>query len=196
VLAVAFALDDTLLAATPVDEVARRFAEEGGMDVGRSLDAQGLHPQPGALHVVRELEALGVPLAVLSGEPEAAARRKAELAWFGGAVVCAEHDASGVPEPAAFAALCERLGLPAACIWYVTGRSERDAFAARACELNAVFVDPSAPDDDPSVNEPDGERSGMHRVRRIDDVLELLRGPYTRSALNMRYIMRTALSWD
>lgn len=189
-LAVAFALDETLLAATAVDEVARRFAEEGGMDVGRSLDAQGLHPQPGALRVVRELEALGVPLAVLSGEPEGAARRKAELAWFGGAVVCGEHDASGTPAPAAFTALCDQLGLPAACIWYVTGRSEHDALAAHACELNAVFIDPSA------STEPDAERPGIHRVRSIDDVLELLRGPYTRSALNMRYIMRTALSWD
>jgi len=36
----------------------------------------------------------------------------------------------------------------------------------------------------------------MYRVPQIEDVLELLRGPYTRSALNMRYIMRTVLKFE
>jgi FMN phosphatase YigB (HAD superfamily) len=190
VLAVAFALDDTLTAATEsIDPVALRFAEEAGLDVPRAVEAQRIVPRPGALRVVRELEALAVPLAVLAPGPADVARQTAELVWFGGAVVVGDHS-DGLPAPSAFAALCARFGLPAECVWYVTGRSEADARAACAAGLQGVFIDPAA------IDAPEPDAPGLRRVAAIGDVLDLLRGPYTRSALNMRYLMRTVLDWS
>ena len=49
-LAVAFALNDTLLAATEIDPLAQQFAEEAGFNVARSLDAQRLRPKEGDGH--------------------------------------------------------------------------------------------------------------------------------------------------
>jgi FMN phosphatase YigB (HAD superfamily) len=190
VLAVAFALDDTLAAATEsVDPVALRFAEEAGPDVARAVEAQRIAPRPGALRVVRELEALAVPLAILASGPADVARRTAELLWFAGPVVVGEHP-SGVPAPSAFAALCAHFALPAECVWYITGRSEADARGACAAGLRGVFIDPAA------VDAPEPDARGLRRIAAIGDVLDLLRGPYTRSALNMRYLMRTVLDWS
>lgn len=189
-LAVAFALDDTLaVTSDAVDPVARRFAEEAGLDRARSLAAQRIAPLPGALRVVRELEALNVPLAVLAPEPLAEARRVAGLVWFAGPVVTGEHR-DGVPLASAFAALCAQVALPAECVWYVSGRAEADARAACAAGLHGVFIDPHAKDEDA---EPDAR--GLRRVPGIGGVLDLVRAPYTRSALNMRYLMRTVLDW-
>jgi len=189
VLAVAFALDDTLAATTEsVDPVALRFAEEAALDVPRALEAQRIAPRPGALRVVRELEALGVPLAILAPGPADVAQRTAELVWFAGPAVVGEHP-DGVPAPAAFAALCAHFALPAECVWYVTGRADADARAACSAGLQGVFIDPAA-------DAPEPDARGLRRVAAIGDVLELLRGPYTRSALNMRYLMRTVLDWS
>ncbi|MDB5043431.1 MAG: hypothetical protein JWN27_4157 [Candidatus Eremiobacteraeota bacterium] len=189
-LAVAFALDDTLAAATEsVDPVALRFAEEAGLDVPRAVEAQRIAPQPGALRVVRELEALAVPFAILAPGPADVARRTAELVWFAGPVVVGEHP-NGVPAPSAFAALCAHFALPAECVWYVTGGAESGARAACAAGVQGVFIDPAAT----NAAEPDAR--GVRRVAAIGDVLDLLRGPYTRSALNMRYLMRTVLDWS
>ncbi len=186
-LAVAFASDDTLVA-RPVspDPVAQKFAIDFGGDVERSLQAQLLRPAPGALRVVRELEALGVPLVVLSGESESDARRKASLVWFSGDVVTGPHDPNGTPMPAAFDALSSRIGLPPECIWYVSGRAESDAIAASEAGMHGVYVGPAAR----AISEPE---HGAVRVSQLDDVLELIRGPYTRAVLDMRYLMRTVL---
>jgi FMN phosphatase YigB (HAD superfamily) len=190
VLAVAFALDDTLAAVTEsVDPVASRFAEEAALDVPRALEAQRIAPRPGALRVVRELEALAVPLAILAPGPADVAQRAAELVWFAAPVVVGEHR-DGVPSPAAFAALCAHFALPAECVWYVTRRAEADARAACAAGLQGVFIDEAATD----APEPDAR--GLRRVSALGDVLDLLRAPYTRSALNMRYLMRTVLDWS
>ncbi len=189
-LAVAFALDDTLAAATEsVDPVALRFAQEAGLDALRAVEAQRIAPRPGALRVVRELEALAVPLAVLAPGPADAARRTAELVWFAGPVVVGEHP-DGIPAPSAFAALCADFALPAECVWYVTGRAEADARAACSAGVQGVFIDAAATDP------PEPDARGLRRVAAIGDVLDLLRGPYTRSALNMRYLMRTVLDWS
>ena len=189
-LAVAFSLDDTLTATRTADPVALQFAAESGLDLSRSLDAQRIAPQPGALRVVRELEALAVPLAVLAPEPGEAARRIADLVWFGGPVVTGAYCA-GVPEPSAFATLCAHFGLPGECVWYVTGRAEADARAACSAGLQGVYIDAAASADG---SEPDV--GGLRRIPAIGDVLDLLRAPYTRSALNLRHVLRTVLDWS
>ncbi|HEY4441076.1 MAG TPA: HAD family hydrolase, partial [Candidatus Elarobacter sp.] len=166
--AVAFDLDGTLARSTgPADAVALGFVADIGLDPPRSAAAQELEPAPGALRVVRELEALGVPLAALAAGPAEDARRRAELVWFRGPVVTGEFP-GGVPEAAAFAEICARFGLPAECVWYVTARSEADARAAWAAGLQAVLVDPAAP-------EPAPDDRGLRRAKTLEGVLELLR---------------------
>jgi hypothetical protein len=86
--------------------------------------------------------------------------------------------------------LCIAIGLPASRVWYVTGRAEQDAFTARASGLQAIFLDP-----DGAPEGTNGTR-GVHRVRAIEEILDVLRGPYTRSVLNLRYIMRSVLRFD
>jgi hypothetical protein len=91
--------------------------------------------------------------------------------------------------PGTFPALAERFGLPAECVWYVTAH-EADALGARAAGLQAILVDPAgAPSTGP-------DERGLYVAAAVEGVLEIVRVPYTRSALNMRYIMRTVLAWD
>jgi hypothetical protein len=71
----------------------------------------------------------------------------------------------------------------------VTAR-ETEALAARAVGLNAIVIEA-----DGTPSEAPDER-GLYVAARIDGVLDIVRAPYTRSALNMRYIMRTVLAWD
>ena len=87
------------------------------------------------------------------------------------------------------AAIAERFGLPPECVWYVTPR-EPDALAARGAGLNAILIDPHGT----PASEPDAR--GLYVADRLSGMLEIVRVPYTRSALNMRYIMRTVLAWD
>ena len=130
-----------------------------------------LTPAAPARRVLDELDALAIPVAVLVRDEDERARATAPpLAW-NGAVVSAPHDAAGAPGPEAVAALAAHFGLPPECIRYLTGRGRGDAQAASAAGAHG------------------------HYLERIDDALEVLREPYTRSALNLRYIMRTVLEW-
>ncbi len=85
--------------------------------------------------------------------------------------------------------IAPRFGLPPSCVWFVTAQ-HADAVAARAGGLNVILIDAQAP----LTLEPNAD--GLHHAPGIEDVLEIVRIPYTRSALNMRYIMRTVLSFD
>jgi phosphoglycolate phosphatase-like HAD superfamily hydrolase len=171
-LAIAFAADDVLAPTAPL----RRLAATG-TDPQLALAAvqELVRPLPGAPRVLRELEALGVGLALLGAQPAELLRRIAQVVFFRGEVVAAEG-------PGRFAALAARFGLPEACIWYVTAAAG-DAAEARAAGANVILVDPDAARCEPQA-------AGFVVVPAVDDVLEVIRIPYTRSALNLRYILR------
>ncbi len=171
-LAIAFAADDVLAPTAALRSLAAADAP-AALAAAQEL----VRPLPGAPRVLRELEALGVGLALLGGEPAGLLRRIAQVVFFRGEVVAAEG-------PGRFAALAARIGLPEPCIWYVTAAAA-DAAEARAAGTNVILVDPHAGE---RGSEPDDD--GLRVVAAVDDVLEVIRIPYTRSALNLRYILR------
>jgi FMN phosphatase YigB (HAD superfamily) len=171
-LAIAFAADDVLAPTASW----RGLAAAGPPDVLAAVQ-ELVRPFPGTARVLRELEGLGVGLALLGGEPAALLRRIAQVVFFRGEVVAAEGAGR-------FGVLAERIGLPAPCIWYVTA-AQADAGEARAAGTNVILIDPNA---EPALHEPRAD--GFYAGGSIDDVLEAIRIPYTRSALNLRYILR------
>lgn len=128
-----------------------------------------LTPAVPARRVLHECEELRVPFAVLVRDADEAARAAAPPLAFTGAIVTALHDGAGAPAADAVTALAAHFDLPPACIWYVTGRTRGDAQAVSAAGAHGVYIE------------------------RIEDALDALREPYTRSALNLRYIMRTVV---
>jgi len=80
-------------------------------------------------------------------------------------------------------------GLPPACVWYVTDRDDDTTRAAHAAGFQTVLIDATRA----AASSPDDR---AHTVAGVTDVLELIREPYTRSVLNLRYIMRTVLAFD
>jgi hypothetical protein len=79
-------------------------------------------------------------------------------------------------------------GLPASCVWFVT-ETAGDAHDACDAGYQAVLVDSAQP----AASMPEQR---MHVIGGVSEVLELIREPYTRSVLNLRYIMRTVLAFD
>ena len=178
-LAVAFAALDTLA------HTQRMFAE---IDVAAAPDErlagvqENVRPYPATLRVLRELESLNVRAALVGRGPAWLVNRLAQVLWFRGDVVVAT-------DARRFAAVAEWAALPPACVWYVTTEAD-DARAAIAGGMQAIVLDAAAPQ---ALHEPC--ETGWYAGHSIDDVLEILRVPYTRSALNLRYIYRTVLEF-
>ncbi len=175
-LAIAFSADGVLAPTASLHEAAGPQPARDLLPYVQEL----VRPFSGTPIVLRELEGLGISMAMLGAGPEWLQRRIAQVLWFKGEVVAA----SG---PQRFATLCERLRLPAICVWYVTA-SRDDAAEALAAGTNVILIDDNQP---AALLEPDGD--GCFVARSIEDVLEVIRIPYTRSALNLRYIVRKLL---
>lgn len=171
VLAAAFAIHDTV---APTGEL-RALAEREDLAVLLPRVPELVHPARGTLHVLRELEALEIPLAVVGTGPVPLVEKIARAFWFRGETIAAG------PEGTA-AALLARMQLPAACLWFVTA-DIREAATARDAGMNAVLLEPGA---EGSFAQPDGR--GLYVAPRIDDVLEIIRIPYTRSVINLRHL--------
>jgi len=148
--------------------------------IGVALALDGTQHLPGAARFARELAALAVPRVLVSHEPQAEALRAAAEAGLGGAVLASLR----------FPAICESLGLPADRIWVVSRDWEETLQEAAAYDFRLVYVSDAA---GPAALR--AVAAGAHVVARVDDVLELIREPYTRSLLMLRHMMRTVLEW-
>jgi hypothetical protein len=84
-------------------------------------------------------------------------------------------------------AILSHVSLPPACIWFVTA-DDVEACAAAARGMNAIEISETLP---PAIEQPDAR--GIYVARAIDDVLEIVRIPYTRAALTMRFMIRQLL---
>ncbi|ARF57594.1 HAD family hydrolase [Streptomyces gilvosporeus] len=119
------------------------------------------------------LEALA-PLArqaVLSNSGTASQERKLRALGIRGyfeAVLCSDELGHAKPEPEAFAAACDALGLPPEEVVYVGDRLDIDALGARDAGLTGVWLDRNGGGEEPPP--------GVRRIRSLAELPELLRG--------------------
>ena len=157
--------------------------------IAREVAAESVAPLPGVQPLLDELRRLAVPQAILANGLSGAESRKAQSLGFEGPVLVSEDIGAKKPDPRMFAALAEALMLPAEAIWYVGSNLDVDINPAYDLGFTVVWV---APETEHELQRFD---SRFHRVHRIDEVLELIKEPYTRAMLGLRYIMRSALAW-
>jgi hypothetical protein len=167
VLAIAFSVRDTLASTSGID------AQTSAADIPELL-----RPSASALRTLRELEQLGIPLTLFGDLPKPLLERMAAVLWFAGQVI-------SVADP--LAALPSSLGLPAASIWFVTADADE---AQRALDAGFTVVQITSLES-VAIDAPD--RRGAYVLQTIDDLLEAIRVPYTRSALNLRVVIGAVL---
>jgi HAD superfamily hydrolase (TIGR01509 family) len=146
-------------------------------------------PLPGARETLAQIASLGIPCAILTNGWSAIEQRKARYLGFAGPVLVSEDIGFCKPHRAAFAALAETLALPPDRIWYVGGDPAVDVAGAGKAGLQSVWLRSE------DAVFPSGLREPEHTIERIDDVLELLSEPYTRSLLGLRYVLHSSLEW-
>lgn len=162
-------------AAGSAKALAARYRQIAGQTAGEITKAA-----PGASEMLRQLQSLAVPAAILTNGLSTAELAKARVLGFTGDVVVSENTGAKKPDIRAFAALLKALGLPAECVWYLAADFDNDVRPARTVGMHGVWL---------------GSESGPDSVRSFDEFLELIKEPYTRSLLGLRYIMHNALAW-
>jgi hypothetical protein len=137
-----------------------------------------VRPPAAALRTVRELHGLGVSLTLAGDVPSPVLKRVAQVLWLSGDVVA---------EPDIVGAILSRVSLPPSCIWFVTADGD-EAGAAAQRGMNAIEI---SEDRQHAIEQPDAR--GIIVAHAIDDVLEIVRIPYTRAALTIRFMIRQLL---
>ncbi|MCD0484908.1 HAD family hydrolase [Streptacidiphilus sp. ASG 303] len=82
-------------------------------------------------------------------------------------LLCSDRLGTAKPDPRAFRAACDALGLPPQRVAYVGDRLDLDALGARDAGLHGVWLDRAGTGGDPPP--------GVHRVRTLADLPGLLR---------------------
>lgn len=114
---------------------------EGFKRMALSMAETFVVPDPDAKSVLNELGGAGVVLGVLSNGWNPLQDLKARRAGFGGTVIASADLGVQKPDPAAFAALAEQLGLPPARCFYVGDDPKADVAGALAAGFRAVWLD-------------------------------------------------------
>lgn len=137
-------------------------------------------PVPGAMEMLQQLQSLAVPVAILTNGLSTAEQAKARVLGFTGAVVVSENTGAKKPDIRAFGALLDVLRIPGECVWYLASDFENDIRPSRTAGMHGVWL---------------CQNNGADTVHSFDEFLELVKEPYTRSLLGLRYIMHNALAW-
>jgi phosphoglycolate phosphatase-like HAD superfamily hydrolase len=156
----------------------RQTAAELAPDVIRS--------EPEAEQTLRVLQRLAIPHAIVTDDAPEIARHKAASIGFSGPV-CPRTDHRGQHPGAAFAELSTALALPLERIYFVGADPLRDIEPAGWAGLQTVWLAVG-------VTYPAGLAQPNFVVERLIDVLEILREPYTRSLLGLRYLLNSVSS--
>lgn len=177
---------DTLLerqrsGAFTIEEAVRRFVRERGVErsepfvdhfreIVLSLVGHVVVPIPGAARMLGELREQGIPTAVLSNGWNPLQQRKAERAGFDGPVLASAEIGAAKPDPRAFLALVERLGLPAERVWYVGDNPRTDVVAAKSAGLRTAWYNSEARKYPAELSPPDVVLTDIADVVRLDAV--------------------------
>jgi HAD superfamily hydrolase (TIGR01509 family) len=168
----------------PARVVLSRFRQ-----IAVQLVASQAEPLPGARDVLAQIVSLGIPCAILTNGWSSIEQRKARHLGFEGPVLVSEDIGFCKPDRAAFAVLSNALALPPDRIWYVGDDPAEDVAGAGRAGLQNVWLRA------PGAVFPSGLHEPDHTIDRIDEVLDLLCEPYTRSLLGLRYVLHSALAW-
>jgi hypothetical protein len=130
-----------------------------------------------------------IPRVALSGGWPTIDQRKAELAGFDGPIVFAQDLGVAASTAAAFASVAGVLKLPADRIWFVASDAQGEILPAAAAGLRTIWVNRNA------TEFPAGRTAPDATIVSFAQLFDVLKEPYTRGLLALRYIMRTALDW-
>ncbi len=137
-----------------------------------ALAPEFVRPQPGAARVLTELRRLAIPHAMVGAAPLEVARCRAEWIGFEGPVLAASDE------------LARTLSLPLERIYFVGADPLRDVEPAREAGMQTVWLGRGA-------SYPPGLPAPAFVIASIGELLDLLRGPYTRSLLGLRYVLNS-----
>jgi hypothetical protein len=167
VFAVAFSARDTLASTSGID------SNTAPIDV-----PEFVRPSVAATRTLRGLDQLCLPLALFGDLPLTLLKGVADALWFPGQLAHGADPLTAVPIA---------LNLPASCIWFVTADFD-EAQRAGSAGFTVVHLAPGA---QTAIDAPDNR--GMYVLNAIDDLLEPIRTPYTRSALSLRSVIGAVL---
>ena len=160
-----------------IDEAVRRFVVERGVaqaqpfvlrfrEIALSLVDEIIVPLPGVSRMLAELREQDVATAALSNGWSPLQQRKAERSGFAGPVLASSDIGAAKPDPRAFTALVETLGLPADRICDVVG--------AKAAGLRAAWYNAEGRAYPKDLVPPDAQ------ITNICDVIGLIASPVVR----------------
>ena len=165
--AVAFSAHDTLASTSGIERATAL------VDV-----PEFVRPSEAATRTLSELDHLCIPMALFGDLPPALLKSVADALWFPGQITNGSDPLSAVPIT---------FNLPSSCIWLVTADSE-EAQRAGSSGFTGVLLSPGAL---AAIDAPDDR--GIYVLNAIDDLLEAIRSPYTRSALSLRSVIGAVL---
>ncbi|MGH7754930.1 MAG: HAD family hydrolase [Vulcanimicrobiaceae bacterium] len=178
----------------PVERAANlALADAVGDDLGRDYGiayrvlagataAQTTSALPGATGLLARFSELAIPTAVLANGWYGLERQKARAIGFAGPVLVPPVD-DWKPAQSAFDALVRLFGLTPERVWYVGTDPRTDVAGALAAGLQAVWLNPS------DERFPSDLPAPAQTIRRLDELLEVISGPYTRAALSLRQLL-------
>ena len=140
--------------------------------VGTLIEKDG-RPIAIAIQVLRELERLNVPLVIAADLPRANVKSAARAVSFCGDVISSRRPMSRVRSVSA---------LPPGSFWWVSA-SEREMLDAQRAGYNAVLVDRT------QTRPISRKRGHAFVINSLQELLQLIRAPYTRATLVIRQIM-------
>ena len=162
-----------------IEEAVRRFVLQRGVTptqehvegfkrVALAMAESFIVPDPHARTTIAALERMGIPVAVLSNGWNPLQVAKARRAGFGGRVIASADLGVQKPNPAAFAALANELGVEPARCFYVGDDPRADVGGALGAGFRAVWLDQEGKSYPPDLPPP------TYVVHRLAEVLSLV----------------------
>ena len=130
-------------------------------------------PLPGVRSLIQRLRLAGVRMAILTNGWSPLQERKAARVGFEGPVVVSERVGVQKPDPKAFAALVDALGVPPGDVWFVGDTPATDVAGSIAAGLHGVWLDVE------SVRYPSDLAPPSKVIHSLDELMELLPGATT-----------------
>jgi FMN phosphatase YigB (HAD superfamily) len=171
------------------EPVAARVVVARFRGIAAGLVSERVRAVAGTEVFLERVASLRLPTALLCNGWSAVAQRKAATARYRGTVLVSEDLRAAKPEPAAFEALVAELALPADRIWFVGADPRRDVDGAAAAGMRAIWINPQG------AAFPVGLRAPARTISALDELLPDVCEEYTRSLLDLRYVLHSTLAW-